>query len=42
MDIGTEKETITIEPAEDPCRPAEPIEIPAPSRTPAEPVEVPA
>ena len=37
MDIGTEQETITVEPLEDPVparetEPAEPVEVPAPER----------
>ena len=39
MEIGTEEETITVEPLEDPVparetEPAEPVEVPAPDREP--------
>lgn len=46
MDIGTEKETITVEPIENPVPAKEPAPAPepepVPERAPAEPVQVPA
>jgi hypothetical protein len=38
MDIGTERETIIVEPLEDPFAPQQPVETPAPEQ----PVKVPA